>query len=158
ASFGSLLHLLRRPRKSPLGYASQNPQVKSGGLRYTVLSLSRVFLSRGNSRPISHLYPSDECVAAILAAEDRSFPFLHVEPILAESINDVWLVGDQNSVRPGIRLDCKHLAESVGAAVVFVRRHDEPAFREIHRFLNILEARKYRGLVGAVELARIDAA
>ena len=34
-------------------------------------------------------------------------PFLHIKPVLAERVNDVWLVGDQNGVRPGIVCICR---------------------------------------------------
>ena len=64
---------------------------------------------RRDAGPFFHLHPGDELVAAVLRAEDRGLAFLHVEPVLAERIDDVGLVRDQNGVGPGLRRGAEQL-------------------------------------------------
>jgi hypothetical protein len=62
-----------------------------------------LFRCEGNARPRVHLYACDERVAAILGTEDRCLTLSHIEPVLAETIDDVWLMGDENGVGAGLR-------------------------------------------------------
>jgi hypothetical protein len=57
----------------------------------------------GDVGPFVHLHARNELVRAVLRAEDRGLAFLHVEPILSEPIDDVWLVRDENGVGAGLR-------------------------------------------------------
>src|SRR6516162_9264806 len=105
--------------------------------------------------PFVHLHPGQELVAAVLRAEDRSLAFFHVEPILAERIDDVRLVRDENGVGAWLRGGTDHLAKSIYAAVVFVRRHHETAFGEVGGLLDILKASNHRRLISSVVLAGV---
>src|SRR5712671_7459902 len=58
----------------------------------------RLFCGRRDAPPILHLYASDQDVFAVLGTENRRLAFLHVDPILAEGVEDVRLVGDQKGV------------------------------------------------------------
>jgi hypothetical protein len=62
-----------------------------------------LFRCEGNVRPRVHLYACNERVAAVLGAEDRCLTLSHIEPVLAQTIDDVWLMGDENGVGAGLR-------------------------------------------------------
>src|SRR5215475_9049956 len=81
----------------------------------------------GDVRPLFHLHASDELVAAVLGAEKRGFPLFDIEPVLAECIDDVRLVRNENGV--GVRRQCgaQQFVKSGDTAVVLVRRHHETA-------------------------------
>jgi hypothetical protein len=62
-----------------------------------------LFRCEGDARPRVHLYACDERVAAIFGTEDRCLTLSHIEPVLAQTIDDVWLMGDENGVGAGLR-------------------------------------------------------
>src|SRR5262249_23680431 len=113
---------------------------------------------RRDTGPFVHLHPGNELVAAVLRAEQRSLAFLHVEPILAERIDDLRLVRDASGDAARLRRGAEHLVKGLDAAGVLVRRHDEAALGKVRRPLDILEAGDDRGFVGAVVLAGVDLA
>src|SRR5512144_2267478 len=113
---------------------------------------------RGDMRPFFHLHAGDELVATALGAEEGGLAFFDVKPILAESIDDVRLVRNENRVGARRRYGAEQLVKSVDAAVILVRRHHETALGNICGLLDILEARDDRGLVCSVVLAGIDLA
>ena len=46
---------------------------------------------------------------------------------------------DEDGIRAGLWRGGEHLAKGLGAAVVLVGRHDEPALGEVCRLLDVLE-------------------
>jgi hypothetical protein len=54
------------------------------------------------SRPFFHLHAGDELIATALGAEQRGLAFSDVKPILAESIDNVRFVRNENRVVPSI--------------------------------------------------------
>ena len=63
-----------------------------------------------------------------------------LEPVLAERIDDVRLVRDDDDVGAGGRYRGNKLAEGLSAPVVLRRRYDEAAFGQIHGGLGVAEA------------------
>src|SRR6516225_1670639 len=114
-----------------------------------------LFRSR-DPRPFVHLHPRDELVAAIARSEDRGFAFPDVEPVLSERRNDIRLMRDEDRDRVGRRRCPDHLSESLSSSVVFIRRHDEPALRQICCLFDVLETGDDGRLIGAVVLAGVD--
>jgi hypothetical protein len=56
-------------------------------------------------------------VLAVLGTEDRGFALLDLEPILAERVDDVRLVGDQNRVGAAFRRCRQQLLPSLSNTV-----------------------------------------
>src|SRR5262249_23728864 len=52
----------------------------------------------GELRPVLHLHPRHEPVFAALWLEDRGLALLDVEPVLAQGVDDIGLVGDKDVV------------------------------------------------------------
>src|SRR6185295_10423039 len=79
----------RIPAKQPSlgGYAARD-----GVASHTLFARAR------HLRPILHLQAGDQPVGPTLGPEDRRLAFLDIEPILAERIDDVGLVGDEDVV------------------------------------------------------------
>src|SRR5215831_12675042 len=46
-------------------------------------------LDSNELRPVLHLHARHEPILAVLGLENRCFAFLHIEPVLAQSIDDV---------------------------------------------------------------------
>src|SRR5262245_140352 len=67
-----------------------------------------------NLRPFLHLHARDQVVFATFHLEDGCFAFLDVEPVLPESINDVWLVRNENVVRAIVGRPAQHVAQRFG--------------------------------------------
>src|ERR1700755_1807930 len=76
---------------------------------------------RGDARPFFHLHASDELVATVLGTEERGLALFDVEPILAERIDDVRLMSNENRVGATHRCGAEQLVKGVDAAVVLVR-------------------------------------
>ena len=108
--------------------------------------------------PFFHLHASDELVGTALGAEEGGLAIFNVKPILAESIDDVRFMCNENRVGARRRCGAEQLVKSVDAAVVLVRRHHETALGNVCGLFDILEARDDRGLVCSVVLAGIDLA
>ena len=72
--------------------------------------------------------------------------------ILAERIDDVRLVSDQNGVGTRFRCGAEHPVKCLDTAAVLVRRYDEAALGEVRCLLNIVEARDDRGLIRSLQL------
>src|SRR5262245_34210561 len=108
---------------------------------------------RCDTRPFLHLYSGDELVGTVLGAEQRGLALLDIEPLLAERVDNVWLMRNEDRVGARRRCGREQLAKSVAAAAVLVRRYHETALSKICGPLDILEARDDRGLVGSVVLA-----
>src|SRR5262249_59149636 len=102
---------------------------------------------RGDVGPFFHLHASDELVGTALGAEEGGLALFDVKPILAESIDNVRLVRNQNRVGAGRRCGGEQLAKSVDAAVILVWRHYETAPRNICGLLHIFVDRDDRGLL-----------
>src|SRR5262249_28047478 len=81
-----------------------------------------------------------------------------VEPILAERIDDVWFVRNENRVGARRRCGGQQLPKSLGAAVILIRRNHKPALRNVCGLLDMLEPGNHPGLVRSVVLAGIDLA
>src|SRR6516164_562220 len=113
---------------------------------------------RCQDRPVFHLHSRDEPVATVLGAEDRGFALFDLEPILAERIDDVRLVRNENRVGARSRGVAQQVPKSLGAAVILVRRNHKPALRDICGLLDMVEPGNHRGLVRSVVLAGIDLA
>ena len=60
---------------------------------------------RRDARPFFHLHAGNEFVATVLGPKDRGLALFDVEPVLAERINDVRLVRNENRV--GYRAACE---------------------------------------------------
>ena len=58
---------------------------------------------RRDVRPLFHLHAGDELVATVIGPEDRGLALFDVEPVLAERIDDVRLVRNENRVGAGTR-------------------------------------------------------
>ena len=77
-----------------------------GGKRTSQIHATRPSLRRrSDTRPFVHLHAGDQLVAAIRRAEDRSLTLLHVEPVLAERLDNVRLVRDE--YRIGVSRRCR---------------------------------------------------
>src|SRR5262245_65204770 len=72
----------------------------------------------GEPRPIRHLQASQGLAAAAVRLEDRRLAFLHLEPILAEGVENVRLVGDDHDVGSGGRNGTGELAEGLRPPIV----------------------------------------
>src|SRR5499433_4578513 len=160
---------LRPPdRRTPRGRAGRNAstlgttfrarRLAPAGLARRSLGPAPLLRRSRDAGPFVHLHADNERVTSVLRAEDRSLALLHVEPVLAERVDDVRLVRDEDGIGAGIGGRRKQLAKRLGAAVVLIRRHDEAALREVRRLLDVLEAGKDSGLVGPIVLAGIDLA
>ena len=100
----------------------------------------------------------DQDVLAVLGTEERSLALFYVEPILAERIDDVRLVRNENRIGAWHRCSAEQLAKSVDAAGVLVRRYDQTAFGNIRGLFDVLEPGDDRSLIGSVVLAGKNAA
>ena len=111
------------------------------------------------SGPLRDLHARDQGEAALaVGPEDRGLAFADVEPVLAEGVDDVGLVADQDDVGAGRRRRRCQRAQGGHPAVVLVRRDDEPALGEVGRRRHLAEAQQGAGLDGALELAGLDLA
>ena len=54
-------------------------------------SVSAPLLDGNELRPVLHLHARHEPILAVLGLENRCFAFLHIEPVLAQGIDDVGL-------------------------------------------------------------------
>src|ERR1700759_914296 len=79
---------------------------------------SRWLFRRRKACPFIHLHPCDQMIAAVLGTEDRGFAFFHLEPVLAERIQDVRLVGDDDGVGAGLWWSTDYFSKGLGAPVV----------------------------------------
>ena len=61
-------------------------------------SMSAPLLDGNELRPVLHLHARHEPILAVLGLENRGFAFLHIEPVLAQGIDDVGLVRDEEGV------------------------------------------------------------
>src|SRR5262249_61295707 len=78
-------------------------------------------LPDGNElRPVLHLHTRHEPILAVLRLENRCFAFLHIEPVLAQGIDDVGLVRDEEGVFALLGHLRQHLAKRRGSPVIFV--------------------------------------
>ena len=100
--------------------------------------------------------PGQPPYSRTVGLEDRGLAFLHVEPVLAESIDDVGFVRDDHDVGAAWRHLACELAESGGASVVFVGGDYEAALRQVDALVHLVEARQLGRLIGPVEAARVD--
>src|SRR5437868_574854 len=103
-----------------------------------------------DTRPFFHLQSGNKLVTAILGAEQRCLALFDVKPVLAERVDDVRLVRDENGVGAWHRRGAEQFVKGVDAPVVLVRRHHKTALGNIRSRLDILEASDDRGLVGSV--------
>src|SRR5215469_10072268 len=110
-------------------------------------------MRRDDTRPFVHLYARYKRVAPILRPKDRSLAFFHVEPVLTERGDNVWVMRDEDGVSPCAWHGGEHFSKCLRAAIILVRRYDKAALGEIRCFLYVFKAGKYRGFVGAVVLA-----
>src|SRR5689334_1707748 len=108
---------------------------------------------RCDTRPFLHLHSGDELVGTLLGAEQRGLALFDIEPLLPERVDNVWLMRNENRVGARRRCSREQLAKCVAAAAVLVRRYHETALSKICGFLDILETRDDRSLVGPVVLA-----
>src|SRR5689334_18094784 len=113
---------------------------------------------RCDARPFFHLHSGYELVAAVVRAEDGGLALFDVEPVLAERIDDVRLVRDENRVGAGPRCGAEQLPKGLDTTVVLVRRHHETALGDVCGLLDLFEARDDGSLVGSVVLAGKDLA
>src|SRR5215471_5242143 len=109
-----------------------------------------------NPRPVRHLKSYDQDVLAVFGSENRRFALLHIKPILAQRIEDVRLVGNENGVGARLWGYRQQLAKRLGAANVLVGRHHEPALGQIGSLLDVCETSNRRGFGGTVELTGIN--
>src|SRR4051794_32676753 len=108
----------------------------------------------GELAPTAGLHADHEGVpAAALGPENRGFPLADLEPVLAEGVEDVRLVGHEHDVGSGGRGRRRESAERLGPAVVLVRRDHEAALGEVRRRLHLAEAEERAGLDRALEQA-----
>src|ERR1700730_5220596 len=71
--------------------------------------------------PVLHLHASHKPILAVLGLENRCFAFLHIEPVLAQGIDDVGFVRDEESVFALFGHLRQHLAKRRGSSAIFVR-------------------------------------
>src|SRR5262249_8330745 len=64
---------------------------------------ARLFYRDGKLGPLLHLDACYQLVTMVFWLENRRFAFLDVEPVFAECVDDVGLVGDENVVLTGSR-------------------------------------------------------
>src|SRR5215471_3717998 len=70
---------------------------------------------RNELRPVLHLHALHEPILAVLGLENRCFAFLHIEPVLAQGIDDVGLVRDEEGVFAPFGPLRQHLAKCRGS-------------------------------------------
>src|ERR1700731_3490413 len=75
----------------------------------------------GNARPGGHLNARGQKVLAVLGTEDRRVALLHLEPSLAERVDDVRLVRDRNRVGAALR---RQLFFESSCRSIFLLEHD----------------------------------
>src|SRR5262252_8862765 len=75
----------------------------TGFLSMRASTIGRLFRGGGDARPIGHLHAGDQHVFPVLGTEDRGLAFLHLKPVLAERVDDVRLMADEDRVGAGLR-------------------------------------------------------
>src|SRR5204863_974479 len=79
-------------------------------------------------RPLRDLDAAHERVgAAAVRLEDGGFALTDIEPVLAECVEDVRLVGDDQRIRPRLGNARGHRTQGLHAAGILVRTQDLPA-------------------------------
>src|SRR6476469_2522498 len=106
---------LPSPKKDPGGPRRGS---RSWCLVRTLGALPSLLCRRRDPRPFIHLHPRHEFIAPVSGAEERGLAFPDIEPILAERIDDIRLVRDQDRVRAWLRRGAQHLAERLGTPVI----------------------------------------
>src|SRR5262245_23780083 len=71
-------------------------------------------------RPVLHLQPRHKPILAILGLKNRCFALLHIEPVLAQGIDDVGLVRNEESVFALFGHVRQHLAKCRSSPAIFV--------------------------------------
>src|SRR5215813_11580422 len=135
---------LRPPdRRTPRGCAGRNAstlgttfrarRLAPAGLARRGLGPAPLLRRSRDAGPFVHLHADNERVTSVLRAEDRSLALLHVEPVLAERVDDVRLVRDEDGIAARLRRGAEHLVKGLDATGVLVRRYDEAALGEVRR-------------------------
>src|SRR6516165_1981979 len=83
-------------------------------------SVSAPLLDGNELRPVLHLHARHEPILAVLGIENRCFAFLHIEPVLAQRIDDVGLVRDEEGIFALFWHLPQHLAKCRGSPAIFV--------------------------------------
>src|ERR1700704_4042158 len=108
--------------------------------------------------PVRHLHSCNQLIFAALWLEDRRFTLLDIKPFLAQGVDDVGLVRDEEVVLALGRSPRQHFAESFRSPVVFIRCHHQAALGQVDCPLDVLESCQDGRLVGTIELACVDLA
>src|SRR5262249_48065473 len=107
-------------------------------------------------RPLVDLYARNQDGLAVrVGLEDGRLPFLDLEPLLTQRIDDVRLVRDDQSVRARVGYCAQKDSKRLRSAVVLVGTDHEAPFGYIRRRLRLLATDQPSRLDGPMELARI---
>jgi hypothetical protein len=87
---------ISRPRCARERISRQGSGIPSGPLAHNKSAAIDGLFRDGNARPGGHLNAGDQKVLAVLGTEDRRVTLLHLEPSLAERVDDVRLIRNQN--------------------------------------------------------------
>src|SRR5262245_17101369 len=71
---------------------------------------------RCDVRPFLHLHSGDDLVGTVLGAEQRGLALFDIEPLLAERIDNVRLMRNENRVGARRRRGAEQLAKSLATA------------------------------------------
>src|SRR5262245_31871379 len=127
------------------------------GTAPSAASMSALLLDgNGELRPVLHLHACHKFIIATLGFENRRFAFLHIEPVLAEGVDYVGPMRDEESVFAFFGHPRQHVTKCGGAPVIFVGRHDETTLGQVGCLLDILEPGEDCRLKGSMEIAGVD--
>src|SRR5262249_54028739 len=102
---------------------------------------------------------SNQLVAAVaIRLEYRSFALAHVEPVLAESIEDVRLVGDHDDIDPGGYCRSGYFPQGRRTPIVFDRSDNEPTLSEVGGGNHVPASHQRAGIGCALEKAAVNLA
>src|SRR5262249_37160702 len=93
---------------------------QAGSWRWRAASVNAPLLDGNELRPVLHLHARHEPILAVLGLENRCFAFLHIEPVLAQGIDDVGLVRDEEGVFALFWHLRQHPAKCRGSPAIFV--------------------------------------
>jgi hypothetical protein len=80
----------------------------------------------------------------------------YIEPIFAEGIENVGLVGDDHDIGPGGWQSSRELAQRLCTPVILDRGHDQTALGEIGRWFDLAKPEQFARLDSAIEHAGVD--
>jgi hypothetical protein len=115
-----------------------------------------LLLDSTERRPVLHLHACHEPILAVLGLENRRFAFLHIEPLPAESINDVRLVCDEEGIFAQLCRLRQHVPKCGGSPSILVGRNNEATLRQVDALPDVLKSGEHRRFERAIKIARVD--